>query len=239
MDIIEFEKAIEEEILPAFQRLGFDIHNRDIYKPYVDFSKEFKSIHLNLPALRVSYYYSREPIHTGSWFCYGTDYGLDASYPTRLDLLNALKELIKKLTPDIWLEASWLGNYINKNGRVKVVFSNGQQYSLNASNIVALVISDNKLYIGYKTNNVQYYSKNFPTANKVSGKLVHPIIVVEERCARCKRLWEYDADERYEYCPYCGCSKTITTKKLIWNKKHAQDYEYEWYPDAPAHKPDY
>jgi len=177
-------------------------------------------------------------ISNGSWFCYDTtNVILKTRYNNIDDLLNDLIKQAEALKPSIWLVASWLGNYINKNGRVRVKFVDGQEYSLKASNIVSLVLNGNTIYIGYKTDNTNYYRRKFPTTEKVKGKLVAPMITEIPVCSKCKAKWFIDADEYADRCWKCGNNSFIHVKKLIWKEEKA--VEFEWYPDAPYWKPDF
>ena len=66
----------------------------------------------------------------------------------------------------MFLVVSWLGNYINKNGRIKTkLFKNGNttDYSLKVNNIRAIYFDGQKYYVEYLTNNEQWYKQNFET----------------------------------------------------------------------------
>jgi len=158
-------------------------------------------------------------------YSYRKDIALSSRYGIRLmkdtytDVNEFYRDIIKLsdyIRVDVWLIVKYIGKYVNKNNRVKVEFIDGTKYSLNVDNIISIVEKNNKKYIGYRTKNVEYYKSRFPTANNVSGKAKMVYTVYKAVCAECGKYWEYDADEPYDYCIYCGSTDKKTIKLLRW-----------------------
>jgi len=107
-------------------------------------------------------------------------------------------------TKRIVLVAKSLGKRVNENGRIKVVFSNGDSYSLRFANIKDIYYLNGLFYIVYETENPEFYEKY-----SVPELPMHAVSVAfylveyeEERCEKCGSPILWDADE--PYCPKCG-----------------------------------
>jgi len=129
-------------------------------------------------------------------------------------LLNDLVKQAEALKPSIWLKVQKIGRYLNKNGRVKVEFADGQRYSLGAGSIVSMTYdkSEDLYYVGYKTDNVEFFKQRFPDAEKPAGELIYPLL---SEMAVCKKCGRGQPSVTYDACWYCGNDDFKYVKELL------------------------
>jgi hypothetical protein len=102
------------------------------------------------------------------------------------------------------LKVKSLGKRLSEKGRVKVIFMDDTEYSLDVSRIQGIYYLDYVYYIVYETDNPEFYVKHTaPEVPQLAVSLGFEIErYVEQRCKGCGKPIEWDADE--PYCPRCG-----------------------------------
>jgi DNA-directed RNA polymerase subunit RPC12/RpoP len=108
---------------------------------------------------------------------------------------------------DVCLKILSFGKSVSEKGRVRVVFPDGKEYSLDASRIKRVLYLDDAYYAYYETEKPEFYKPYVVEAPKLASEL--SFRVREERvevCSKCGGEVEWDADE--PYCPRCGWSET-------------------------------
>ena len=102
------------------------------------------------------------------------------------------------------LKAKSIGGRLSDKGRVKAVFADGTEYSLDASRIRGIHYLDGVYYVEYETENPEFYAKHAaPEIPQLAVPLGFSVKEeVEERCKGCGKPILWDADE--PYCPRCG-----------------------------------
>jgi hypothetical protein len=104
---------------------------------------------------------------------------------------------------EVVLKVKGLERRLSEGKRVKVTFEDGSEYSIDAFRIKELYFFNSRFYVVYETENADFYKKYASEVPALATKLSFKIKeIIEERCKRCKRLIEWDADE--PFCPRCG-----------------------------------
>jgi hypothetical protein len=107
----------------------------------------------------------------------------------------------------IVLKAKGIGGRLSEKGRVKAVFADGTEYSIDVVRIKGIYyyFRDRMLYIVYETENPGFYAKYaVPSVPQLATPLRFTIEEREyEKCKKCGHPMEFDDDEGY-YCPMCG-----------------------------------
>jgi len=120
----------------------------------------------------------------------------------------------------MFLVAEWIGNYINKNGRVKVKLvpknDNQPDYSLNVDKIKSVWFDGQKYYIEYDSGSSQWYKQNFEVTDSPKGVKCEIKITEHEKCPRCKRIDCFSWEDHW-HCEYCGCPTSYTIKRFNYS----------------------
>jgi len=108
------------------------------------------------------------------------------------------------------LKARGIGGVLSERGRVRAVFVDGTEYSIDALRIKGIYyyFKDRMFYIVYETENPGFYAKYaVPSVPQLATSLR---FVIEEhkykRCKRCGHPMEFDDDVGF-YCPMCGSTQ--------------------------------
>ena len=108
------------------------------------------------------------------------------------------------MSEKVILRVKSLGRRLSEKERVKVIFMDDTEYSLDVSRIRGIYYLGYVYYIVYETDNPEFYAKHTaPEVPQLAVSLGFEIErYVEQRCKGCGKPIEWDADE--PYCPRCG-----------------------------------